>query len=236
MTDNGPQFTCNEFEYYLKERNIKHRYSAIYHPQGNSEIERFNRVLNDSVQTTKLTGRNIKLSTREFLAIYRSTPHATTGVEPSILLHGRHLRTKLDIAGVTKYPSAAPLHELRQRVQRKQAESKEYFDKRKGVEQREFQIGDWVRIKKPGIVQKGFSKFTEPIQISRKIAPNTYETSDGKQWNVERLAKYTGNPPTEDSHTRPENDKNVDPTHDVITRPQRLRNTPHWGKDYVFYR
>ncbi|KAJ8018291.1 hypothetical protein HOLleu_43793 [Holothuria leucospilota] len=241
VTDNGPQFTCNEFETYLQERNIKHRFSAIYHPQGNSEIERFNRVLNDSVQTAKLTRRNLKLATREFLAVYRSTPHATTGVEPSILLHGRHLKTKLDITGVTTSPTSVSPHALRQKVQRKQEASKEYFDKRKGVVQQDIQPGSWVRVRKPGNIQKGCPKFSEPIQITKKIAPNTYETSDGRQWNVERLAPYNGNPqPQGDldpSQIPPQGQESQEnrPDPNTNARPQRIRSMPYWAKDFVFY-
>ena len=39
-TDNGPQFVSEEFEAYLKDKNIEHRTSTPLWPQANGEVER----------------------------------------------------------------------------------------------------------------------------------------------------------------------------------------------------
>ena len=102
VTYNGVQFTSAVFEEFLQANNIKYSKSAIYHPETNSNIERFHRVLKDSIQTAKIEQKPIKEATMNFLAIYRNTSHATTGKSPSELLHGRKMRTGLSIRGVHK--------------------------------------------------------------------------------------------------------------------------------------
>ena len=239
VSDNGVQFTSREFELFLSERNIVHRYSALYHPRGNSEVERFNRVLKQSVQTAKLDKQPIKKSIREFLAIYRSTPHCTTGEEPKILLHGRHLITKLDIVKVTRNPTKGNDQGIRNKVKRSQAKSKEYFDKRHGVQSQMFRAGDWVRVKKPGHVHKGSSSFYTPIRIDKQVAQNTYMTTDGRKWNVERLVPFRAiinpilnNDREEWNHGNVGPGQDDDGIHVEEQRPVRMRRQPRWLDDY----
>ncbi|KAI0235301.1 hypothetical protein LSAT2_014222 [Lamellibrachia satsuma] len=51
VSDNGPQLISHEFEELLRIRNIKLTFSAVNHPEGNSEVEQFNRILGETVQT-----------------------------------------------------------------------------------------------------------------------------------------------------------------------------------------
>lgn len=50
VSDHGPQFLSSTFREFLDTRGISHRRSAIYHPQANGQMERFNRVLKGYVQ------------------------------------------------------------------------------------------------------------------------------------------------------------------------------------------
>ena len=49
LTDNGTEFTANDFEKYLDILSIKHIKSTPGHPQGNGRIERFNRTLKEMI-------------------------------------------------------------------------------------------------------------------------------------------------------------------------------------------
>ena len=69
---------------------------------------------------------------RKFLFMYRVTPHSVTGVPPSELLHGRHLRCRLD----NWYP------DISQRVGNLQDKQKLTHDK--ASSQRSFSVGDLV--------------------------------------------------------------------------------------------
>ena len=44
-SDNGSQFTSEEFEEYLHDNGIEHRKSPLLWPQANGEVERQNRTL-----------------------------------------------------------------------------------------------------------------------------------------------------------------------------------------------
>ncbi|KAI2657394.1 hypothetical protein H4Q32_008708 [Labeo rohita] len=67
VTDNGSQFVSAEFEAFLADRDIKHYHSSVYYPQANGEIERFNRVFKDCLQTASIEGREWKAFVTEFL-------------------------------------------------------------------------------------------------------------------------------------------------------------------------
>ena len=41
VSDNGPQFVAEEFEYFLKSNGVKHIHSAPYHPSSNGLAEWF---------------------------------------------------------------------------------------------------------------------------------------------------------------------------------------------------
>ena len=240
-----------KFSKFLSDRNIKHITSAIYHPEGNSEIERFNRVLGDCIQTARLECQSVKSAVREFLAIYRCTPHATTGEEPSVLLHTRHMLTKLDIVGVTSSKSSVKDKTMRERVREKQARSKDYVDSRKGAKLSRFKPGDLVRVKKPGYVPKGHSKYCGPFKVKKQIKINTYLLEDGSVWNCERLVPFKAC--KLDNYTNVDNNNNKDKLPSSwmagtgqghrpephqqnrhYDRPANKRNrrAPHWHKDY----
>ena len=102
MTDNHPQFMSKDFHGFLEERKITHCVSSVYYPQANVDVERWNSVLKNAVQSAVVKKENIKENVLKLLACYRATPHATTGEKPCKLLHGRDMRTKLDIAGFQK--------------------------------------------------------------------------------------------------------------------------------------
>uniref|UniRef100_A0A1A7WTA5 Gypsy retrotransposon integrase 1 n=1 Tax=Iconisemion striatum TaxID=60296 RepID=A0A1A7WTA5_9TELE len=83
VTDNGSQFTSVNFATFLKERGIQHIRTSVYHPAANGAIERFHRVLKSCIQTAILEKTPWKSTVTEFLQVYRSTPHSTTGMSPS---------------------------------------------------------------------------------------------------------------------------------------------------------
>lgn len=99
ISDNGIQFISQEFNNFLDERGIHHGFSSLYYPQSNGAVERFNGVLKNAIQNAINSNKLWKPTVYGYLTVYRATPHATTGVAPSVLIHGRHMRTKLNIFG-----------------------------------------------------------------------------------------------------------------------------------------
>ena len=86
----------------LSSLKITHCLSSVYYPQANGAVERWNSVLKNAVQNAVVKKESIKENVLQLIACYCVTPHATTGEKPCKLLHGRDMRTKLDIAGFQK--------------------------------------------------------------------------------------------------------------------------------------
>ena len=97
-TDNVPQFTSEHFTKYLEENGIEHRRTTPLWPQANGEIERHNRSILKRLRIAQAEGRNGKSEMDNFLMMYRSTPHSTTGVSQTELLFRRHIRTNYPIS------------------------------------------------------------------------------------------------------------------------------------------
>ena len=87
VSDNGPQYTSQEFNHFAKQYGFTQVTSSPYYPQGNGQAER-------TVQTVK---RLLKENEDIHLALlnYRSTPFAWCGLSPAELLMGRRIRPAL---------------------------------------------------------------------------------------------------------------------------------------------
>lgn len=191
ISDNGPQFKSQVFENFLKERGIKHGVSSVYYPQANGLVERFNRSLKDFIQLSVLEGRCVQSTVVEYLAVYRATPHSTTGVSPSVLLHRRQPRTRLDIVGLPSkeffQEPALAMRRLRARVQAKQMSMKTYTDERRAAKAPKFREGDYVRVRTQAATGKAGRSYSKPRRIVKQLGPNSFRLEDGRTWNASKL-------------------------------------------------
>lgn len=95
MSDNGSQFTSQEFSDFMKGNGIKHTLVAPYHPRSNDQAER---LVQTFKQFFKAEGSDsIKQSLARVLFSYRTTPNSTKGQTPAELFLNRRLRTRLDL-------------------------------------------------------------------------------------------------------------------------------------------
>ena len=97
VTDNGPQFISSDFTMFLTSHGVKHIRTAPYHPASNGAAERVVQTVKQALRAGLQAGDPIEECLASFLLRYRNTQHATTGVAPSELMVGRHLRTRLDL-------------------------------------------------------------------------------------------------------------------------------------------
>ena len=95
-TDNGPQFTSEEFTEFMKRNGILHTKSAPFHPASNGLAERFVQSLKQGLKAEKAK-ISIKSKLHQFLLAYRNAPHSTTGVSPAMCFMKRRLKNKLDL-------------------------------------------------------------------------------------------------------------------------------------------
>lgn len=194
VTDNGVQLTSGEMESFLKECNIKHMCTSLYEPHENGQVERFNRDLKTFVTDSLKLGGNWINSLRETLWVYHIKPHSTTQVSPFKSLKGRDpascvcpwwFKNKCQ----TKFTDKECVHDTAKRVEIKQNKTMRWYNDKWKTKVHKFQVGDWVRILRPGIMNKSANKFGKPIQI-KKVFSNSVITQAGKVWNIKRLAKW----------------------------------------------
>ena len=112
ISDDGPQFTSEEFETFTKSNGIRHIRSPPYHPSlvGKAfctNSEKLKSIKNDSMSLQH------KLAT--ILLGSRSTPNITTGVSPAELFLKRRMRTRLDLLHQNLESTVAVRHEEQRR-------------------------------------------------------------------------------------------------------------------------
>lgn len=162
VSDNGTQFTSEEFRMFLRSNGIRHVLTAPYHPSTNGIAERFVQSLKQGLKKSDVHPFHLRL--QNFLLTYRNTPHATTGESPAILLMGRRLRSRLDLVK----PS------LTSEVQHRQFKGTVY--KRASV--RTFSVGDTVLVRNyrrpgerwlPGVIVKRSGPVSFQVRVGSHI-------------------------------------------------------------------
>ena len=135
VSDNGSQFTSNEFEQFLNSNRIRHIKSAPYHPATNGLAERFVGTLKQALKSSKASEVNLQEKLAVFLMAYCNAPHSTTSASPASLLIGRQLRTRLDLLNSTSITNAKVLNS--------QSKTMDY----EFSPFREFSVGDTVLVR-----------------------------------------------------------------------------------------
>jgi transposase InsO family protein len=97
VSDNAGQFKSMEFEEFLKQNWVHHKFSAPYHPATNGQAERFVQIMKQSLRSMSNEPGDINIKLNWFLMQYRITPHTTTKRSPSELMFGRNIRSRLNI-------------------------------------------------------------------------------------------------------------------------------------------
>lgn len=133
VSDNGPQWTSEEFNLFLKQNGIKHYFSAPYHPSTNGLVERFIQTKKSALK--KGIARSLQHSLSEFLLNYRNTVHATTQESPAKLLLKRDLRTRLNLI---RPDVETNVHA---------AQAKQVFLRERKAKDRPLAVGDCVMVK-----------------------------------------------------------------------------------------
>ncbi|XP_040356666.1 uncharacterized protein K02A2.6-like [Ixodes scapularis] len=134
VSDNGPQFTSDEFASYMRRIGTRHIRTAPYHPSSNGQAEHFVQFLTVALRKDPALPVNEALA--DFLLAYRNTPRTTTGEAPAVVLLGRRLSTRLDVVK----PSTGETVSARQFTQTLKRRSNGRLGKR-------FSVGDSVRVR-----------------------------------------------------------------------------------------
>lgn len=98
VTDNGPQWTSDLFAKFCINNNIRHTFTAPYHPASNGLAERGVQSFKKALLAAKSDNiSDLDAKVQAWLLSYRTAPHSTTGKAPCELMFGRQIRTRLSI-------------------------------------------------------------------------------------------------------------------------------------------
>lgn len=185
ISDNGNQFTSEEFQSFVRKNGIKHTTTVPYHPASNGLAERFVQSFKQSMKTIGNAQMPLSEKLAKFLHAYRNTDHTTTGQAPAVLFMGRRLRSRLDLLKP----------DLRRDVTQKQS------TKATPRHARNFVIGQQVLARD----YRQSSQKWQRGEILSKTGPLTYTVRVGREviWrrHIDQLLDATTHPATQCDNT-----------------------------------
>ena len=126
MSDNGPQYSSEQFTDFADQYDFTHITSSPKYPQSNGTAERAVRTIKELLTKNNTGGGDIYMA----ILAYRSTP-LENGLSPAELLMNRKLRTTVPMIPQELKPKLPNSHQLRKKESRKK--QKMYYDKRHRV-------------------------------------------------------------------------------------------------------
>ena len=171
-SDQGSCFTSTLWTRVCEELNIEKTQTTAYHPEGNSQCERFNSTLMTMLYSILSDYKDWDLRLTYVTFAYNSTQHKTTNYTPYFLMFGRRPFLEIDV-GLPRPAPVEPMepekyadyvisnitvaYDLTRHFTKHQAElTKRAFD-RKATKDRH-KVGDIVLLKK-GAREAGIGKF-----------------------------------------------------------------------------
>ena len=187
-SDNGPPFNGEEFTKFACVLGFKHRKVTPLWPRANGEVERFVKTLKKCIKAAKVEGRNWRKELQAILRNYRTTPHATTGVAPAVLLLKRPVRNKLPQPN-----HIDPVAEIvRERDSSQKLKMKAHADNKAYVKPCNISPGDTVLVKRPFSVSKGGTVY-DPTPMTVVSKKGSMITAEGENRTVTRNSSFFKN-------------------------------------------
>ncbi|XP_064109047.1 uncharacterized protein K02A2.6-like [Macrobrachium nipponense] len=198
VTDNGPQFTSQEFMDFLN------------HPSTNGEAERFVQTFKHNMKCRQANSGNVASHIAKFLLSYRTTVHNTTGITPSYLLMGRRIRNKLDLM----YPSLQSQLEQKGYDQVKKLPNVRHFAPSGYVMVRSYNTPEkWVQ----GEIVRKIGNLHYDVNVGGKIVKR----------HVDQLQSFgTNHTEVKVSNTSDLNNSDVQTAHQDVQNHATAQNTP----------
>ena len=193
ITDNGPQYSSQEFQTFCNVWGINHITSSPLYPQSNRFSERMVQTVNNLLKKSDASGQDPYLG----LLMYRTTPVDSKLPAPAELLNYRAYRTQIPSSGRLQRSQSSEIDaehlQHRQQMQRQQHEHKPTR------ELQELRPGQTVALYRPQ------SKTWNTGEVKEKCnEPRSYivETPSGSELRRNRVQlRSTGQPSMQTSFT-----------------------------------
>ncbi|GFR57405.1 polyprotein [Elysia marginata] len=172
VSDNGPTFTSQEFQDFMRYNNIHHTRTAPYHPSSNGLAERAVATYISSLR--KMTRGTVHEKANRFLFKYHTTPHSTSGVTPAELMFNRKIKTRLDMINDS----------VARNVAKSQMNQKLYHDKHSKA--REITVQDPVLVKN---FTSSHPKYI-PGEVVKLTGPESFQVQSNqgvKRYHVDQM-------------------------------------------------
>ena len=146
VSDNAPQLTkSHEFERYCKQNGVNHIPIPSYHPDSNGQAESVVGKFKNAMKKMCKDSSDTEMNITSWLLSYHNTPHSATGVEPSVLMMGRRLRSPLSLVNPLSCSSGMK-HQVQETTERVESEkSLRRFDAGDTVLYRDVLHKSWMR-------------------------------------------------------------------------------------------
>ena len=200
ITDNGKQFVSKQLEDFLRSLGVSHSRTALYHPQANGAVERFNRYLTDQLRIARVENRNVEETLFTALSAYRSTRHSTTQRSPAELMCGRSMTMPLDrLLKVAKTKNVSFDGEVASNVRRSQQRNEHHYNARNRAATFKAKAGDRVNVRENVRSNKYEPLWTLPKRIEKRLGDSTVRLEDGTVRNARDLVAAAISSPSWDS-------------------------------------
>jgi hypothetical protein len=123
VSDNGPQYSSDEFATFARKWEFKHTTSSPKYPQSNGFAERMVQTVKKLFQKARDSGEDAYLAVLN----YRTTPISSTLPSPAEILMNRKLRTRLDIT--TDRMKTKGSSKVKKTLKELQQKQKQHYDK-----------------------------------------------------------------------------------------------------------
>jgi len=143
ISDNGPQFSSQEFRDFCKSHSIKHSTSSPLHPSGNGQVER-------SVGSIKVMMHKCLSEGQDWykgLTTIRNTPIGEGLLSPSELLQGRVLKDDYPVEVKRYQVQSYDLEQVRMLLGFRKSKDKYYHDQHSRQEKTLLVPGQQVHLK-----------------------------------------------------------------------------------------
>ena len=191
-SDQGPNFVSRVIQSLCDRLGIERTQTTAYHPQGNGQVERFNRTLEDMLaKVISDNHRDWDDHLQKSLFAYRTAIHESTGYTPFLTTFGRTPNLPVDVLLRSRQAETQPLPEyvrktqmmlktafteVRERLKAAHAKQKQVADK--GACGQKFHVGDrvWLFVPtvKRGQTKKFVSLWRGPYTILDKVSAVNY--------------------------------------------------------------